>query len=129
MGAWRSPFHGATRSTKGIDILVAPADLARVLEVIRELGYTFVALPMTFDEGTARERHVQRVSTVDGKEHLLVDLLVADAAFAGALDDAVEVELPEGPLAVVSRPTLIRMKQARRAGPGSHRPREAGAAR
>jgi hypothetical protein len=104
-------IHGATRSTKDIDILVDPEDISRALEVIRPLGYTFVALPMTFDEGTERERHVQRVSKVEGKEHLLVDLLVADAAFAGALDDAVQLELPEGPLSVVSRATLIRMKQ------------------
>lgn len=104
-------IHGATRSTRDIDILIAPGDLDHALDVIRPLGYKFVALPMTFDEGTDRERHVQRVSKVEGNEHLLVDLLLADAAFAGALDDAIELHLPEGPLAVVSRPTLIRMKR------------------
>lgn len=104
-------IHGATRSTRDIDILVAPEDVAAVLEAIRPLGYTFVALPMVFDEGTERERHVQRVSKVIGQEHLMIDLLLADAAFSGTLDDVVEIELPEGPLAVVSRATLIRMKR------------------
>jgi hypothetical protein len=104
-------IHGATRSTKDIDILVAPADVAAVLETVRPLGYTFAALPMTFDEGTDRERHVQRVSKVEGDEHLMIDILVADAAFDGTLDDVLEIDLPEGPLAVVSRPTLIRMKR------------------
>src|SRR6185295_20194395 len=54
--------HGATRSTKDIDILVAPEDLPRALDAVRPLGYAFAALPMVFDEGTARERRVQRVS-------------------------------------------------------------------
>lgn len=66
---------------------------------------------MTFDEGTDRERHVQRVSKVDGRDHLLLDLLIADGPFLDALDDLVVVELPEGPLAVVSRATLVRMKR------------------
>jgi hypothetical protein len=103
--------HGATRSTRDIDILVAPEDLPRALEAVRPIGYTFAALPMTFEAGTPRERHVQRVSKVEGQEHLLLDLLVADGVFAGALDDRIEVPLPEGPLAVVSRATLIRLKQ------------------
>jgi hypothetical protein len=38
-------------------------------------------------------------------------LLIADAAFAGFLDGRIELELPEGPLTVVSRAILIRMKQ------------------
>jgi len=103
--------HGATRSTKDIDVLVAPDDVARALDTVRPLGYVFVALPMTFDAGTARERHVQRVSKIEGSEHLLLDLMLADAAFAGTLDDRIEVALPEGPLAIVSRATLIRMKR------------------
>jgi hypothetical protein len=104
-------IHGATRSTKDIDLLVLPGDVARVLDAVRPLGYVFAAIPMTFGEGTPGERHVQRVSKIEGGEHLLLDLLVADAAFAGALDDRVELRLPDGPLSVVSRATLIRMKR------------------
>jgi hypothetical protein len=104
-------LHGATRSTKDIDLLILPADVQRTLDVVRPLGYVFAAFPMTFDAGTERERHVQRVSKIEGSEHLLLDLLVADAAFEGALDDRVEVQLPSGPMAVVSRAVLIRMKR------------------
>jgi len=103
--------YGATRSTKDIDIVIAREDLAGVLDAVRPLGYTFAALPMTFDAGTERERHVQRVSKVEGQEHLLLDLLLAEAAFAGALDDRIKVSLPEGTLEIVSRATLIRMKR------------------
>lgn len=103
--------YGATRSTKDIDIVVARADLTAALDAIRPLGYTYPALPMVFDEGTDRERHVQRVTKLDGQEHLQVDLLLAEAAFAGTLDDRVGVALPEGPLVLVSLATLLRMKR------------------
>jgi hypothetical protein len=104
-------IHGATRSTKDIDLLVMPGDVSRALEAVRPLGYVFAAIPMTFGAGTERERHVQRVSKVDGNEHLLLDLIIAEAAFEGALDDRLEVRLPAGTLSVVSRVTLIRMKR------------------
>jgi len=104
-------LYGATRSTKDIDLLVLPADVPRALDAVRPLGYVFPAIPMTFDAGTERERHVQRVSKIEGNEHLLLDLMLATAAFEGALDDRVEVQLPTGPLVVVSRTMLIRMKR------------------
>jgi hypothetical protein len=104
-------MYGATRSTKNIDILVMPADVSGALDAVRPLGYAYAALPMTFGAGTQRERHVQRVSKIEGKEHLLLDLLVADAAFEGALDDRIDVQLPQGPITVVSRAVLIRMKR------------------
>jgi len=104
-------IHGATRSTKDIDILVATSDLETALEAVRPIGYKFAALPLVFDEGTARERHVQRVSKIDGGEHLVVDFLLERAAFAGLLANPVEVDLPEGPLWVVSRDVLLQMKR------------------
>ncbi len=103
--------HGATRSTKDIDILIRPSDVATALDAVRPLGYVFAALPMTFDEGTERERHVQRVSKIDGKDHLLLDLLLEHASLRDTLADRITVDLPEGPLMIVSRETLIRMKR------------------
>lgn len=104
-------IHGATRTTKDIDVLIARKDVPRALEAVAPLGYTFAALPMTFDAATDRERHVQRVSKLDGKEHLVLDLLIAEAAFEGLLSERVEVELPEGVLSVVSLHVLLKMKR------------------
>jgi hypothetical protein len=104
-------IHGATRSTKDIDILVAPADLDRALDAIRPMGYKFAALPLVFDQGTAHERHVQRVSKIDAGEHMVLDFLLERAAFAGLLANAVEIVLPEGPLWVVPRQVLLDMKR------------------
>jgi Uncharacterised nucleotidyltransferase len=103
--------HGATRTTKDIDLLVERSDLPRILELIRPLGYAFVALPMTFDAGTERERHVQRVSKMEAQHHLIVDLMIAEQGFAGLLADRVSFDLPRGRLSVVSRSTLLRMKR------------------
>ena len=104
-------IHGATRSTKDIDILIAPADVEKALDVVRPLGYRFAALPLVFDEGSARERHVQRVSKIEGGEHLVLDFLLEQNAFAGLLANPVEVVLPEGPLWVVPREVLLAMKR------------------
>ncbi len=103
--------YGATRSTKDIDILVAPGDLPRALDAVRPLGYAFPAFPMTFDEGTDHERKVQRVSKLQDGEHLVLDFLLEEASLAGCLDGATKVDLPEGPLIVVSRDVLLRMKR------------------
>jgi hypothetical protein len=104
-------IHGATRTTKDIDIVIAPEQVGRALDAVRPLGYAFAAQPMTFEEGTTRERHVQRVTKIAGHEHLMLDLMLADAALDGTLADRVRVELATGTICVVSRATLIRMKQ------------------
>ena len=104
-------IHGATRSTKDIDILIAPDDVATALDLVRPLGYKFAALPLVFDEDTPRERHVQRVSKIEGGEHLVLDFLLAQAAFAGLLANPVEVPSSKGSLWVVPRDVLVAMKR------------------
>lgn len=104
-------IHGATRTTKDIDLLVARSDVPRVLDAVRPLGFVYAALPMTFDAGTPRERHVQRVSKLEAGEHLLIDLILAEGSMAGMLDGSLSIELPEGPLRVVAREKLLAMKR------------------
>lgn len=104
-------IHSTPRTTKDIDLLIAEQDIPRILDLLRPLGYMFVALPLTFESGTPRERRIQRVSKIEGGHHLCVDLIIAGASFAGLLDDTVEVELPEGPLVVISRAGLTMMKR------------------
>lgn len=103
--------YGATRTTKDIDVAVAREHLAAALAAVAPLGYTIPAGPMTFGAGTPQERHVQRVNKIVGAEHLVLDLLIAEAAYAGVLDDRVEVALPAGSLTFVSRDVLLRMKR------------------
>ena len=103
--------HGATRSTKDIDILIGPDDVPAALDAVRPIGYVFAALPMVFDAATERERHVQRVSKIVGDEHLALDLIVADASLVGLLEGRLEIVVPEGRLWVVSREALLQMKR------------------
>ena len=105
-------IHGATRTTKDIDLLVRPEDVEGIVELVRPLGYRFAALPMTFDEDSDRPRRVQRISKVEGDEHLVLDLLLADDELADCLSERRRVALPEGPLWVVSRECLLKMKRA-----------------
>jgi hypothetical protein len=103
--------YGATRSTKDIDIAVAREHLAAALAAVAPLGYNIPAAPMTFSAGTPNERHVQRVNKIVGAQHLVLDLLIAEAAYTGVLEDRVDIHLPNGTITFVSRDTLLRMKR------------------
>jgi hypothetical protein len=104
-------IHGATRTTKDIDIVVAREQLPHALVAVAPLGYTIPAGLMTFGAGTQQERHVQRVNKLVGSEHLVLDFLIAEAAYAGTLDDRIDIDLPNGSLTVVSLETLLKMKR------------------
>lgn len=103
--------YGATRTTKDIDIAIAREDISAVLAAVAPLGYNIPAGPMTFGAGTPHERHVQRVNKIVGADHLILDLLIAEAAYAGILDDRLDIALPNGTITFVSRDTLLRMKR------------------
>ena len=103
--------HGAPRFTQDIDIAIAREHLSPALAAVARLGYDIPAAPMTFGEGTPKERHVQRVNKIAGNDHLVLDLLIAEAAYTGVLDDAVDVALSTGTITFVSRETLLRMKR------------------
>lgn len=104
-------IHGATRTTKDIDLLVSEDDVDAILDLVRPLGFRFAALPMTFDETSERPRRVQRVSKIDGQQHLVLDLLVADEGLARCLAERQQLRLPEGTLWVVTRECLMTMKR------------------
>jgi hypothetical protein len=95
--------YGATRSTKDIDVAIGREHLPAALAAVAPLGYAIPAGPMTFGAGTAQERHVQRVNKIVGAHRLVLDLLIAEAAYAGVLDDRVDVALPAGTITFVSR--------------------------
>lgn len=105
-------MHGAPRTTRDIDLIVAPDQVDEALEAVRPLGYRFAAAPMMFDPGTPKQRRIQRVTRVEGVHALTLDLLVGGGYLAPILDDRRRVELPAGPLWIVSREGLATMKRA-----------------
>lgn len=103
--------HGVPRLTKDIDIAIERGHLSTALAAVAPLGYSIPAAPMTFGAGTPNERHVQRVNKIVENQHLVLDLLLAEAAYAGVLDDRIDLVLRNGPITFVSRATLLRMKR------------------
>jgi hypothetical protein len=103
--------YGAGGSARDIYIAIRREHVTTTLAVVAPLGYTIPAAPITFAAGTPRERHVRRVSKLEVSRHLVLGLSIAEAAYAGVLDDRVEVVLPSGPIYFVSRATLLRMKR------------------
>jgi hypothetical protein len=105
-------LHGATRSTRDIDLLVEPERIDAALDALRPLGWKFAARPMTFDAGSPTERQVQRVTRIEGKQALSIDLIAASGFLSPVFAGREQLQTPGGPLCVVSRQGLALMKRA-----------------
>jgi hypothetical protein len=109
VGALALAVHGVPRATQDIDLLVREADLPRILELVATLGFDIPASPMTVRESGLS---VQRVTKIQASDTLMLDLLLVHPALVEVWDSRLQVHTPEGPLWVVSREGLIRMKAA-----------------
>jgi hypothetical protein len=106
VGALALAVHGFPRATTDIDLLVQPADLDRALGAIEPLGYRFRAEPMRFRSGIS----VQRVTRVEGSEHLMVGFLLVGERLHAAWDSRTRIASEEGSIVVISREALVAMK-------------------
>lgn len=97
---------GAPRATKDIDVLVLPSALASALATLEARGFDLPAAPMTFSDGMT----VQRVSRIEGRELLTVDLLVVNETLTEIWSSRRRLETDGGPIWVISRDALIQMK-------------------
>jgi predicted nucleotidyltransferase len=103
-------IHGHVRATTDIDLLVLEPDKDRILNVLAELGFTFVAGPIPFDSGTDRARILFRASRIDGADVLTVDLLLVTPVLEGAWRSRQEFEWDGDRVRVVSLEGLTSMK-------------------
>ena len=106
-GALALAVHGSPRATKDVDLVIAPGDVGRTKDVLRAVGYTLAAAPMAFRSGIT----VHRVSRVEGRELLTVDLLEAAGPLDAILATRSRVPWAGRTLAVVSRDALVAMKR------------------
>jgi hypothetical protein len=104
-------FHGHPRFTKDIDILVREEDLDAVKGVIAPQGYIFDAGAIPFGTGTPQARVVHRVTKIEGREHLIIDLLLLSPALTEVWQGRETFVLDERPICVVSRAGLALMKR------------------
>jgi hypothetical protein len=101
-------IHGHPRATRDLDLLVSREDLERAKGVARARGFDLVAAPMVFSAGV----EVHRLSKVDGRHILTLDLLVVGESLEVAWTSRLRVPTMAGGLWVVSREGLIAMKVA-----------------
>ena len=112
-------FHGYTRFTKDIDLLVQSEDVERVKAVVVELGFVHPAAPMWFNTGTEKEQEVHRISKIQGKEILTLDLLVVGLLLKQVWEEREVYQWRGLEVPVVSAEGLVNMK--RLAGRGQDR--------
>jgi hypothetical protein len=116
VGGFAVAIWGAPRATTDIDLLVQPDDVERVFATVRPLGFTIEALPMTFRDGV----ELRRVTRVEDEDLVTLDLLLVNSQLQSVWESRLAVATDAGPVRVVSREALIRMKAS------AGRPQDAG---
>jgi hypothetical protein len=76
-------LHGFPRYTKDIDLLVREEDVERIQALVARRGFDLPPAHLPFDIGTERERRVVRISKIENREHLILDLLLVTRVRAG----------------------------------------------
>ena len=114
-GGLAMAVHGFPRATIDIDLLVLAERLDEAKSVVRRLGYTIEAQPMTFSKGAVEIRRLSKIDPADG-DLLMVDFLLVTPPTAQAWASRIRVASTQGSVSVVSREGLIALKSFRRSG-------------
>lgn len=104
-------LHGYPRLTRDVDLLVEPARLDRVKEVLAEIGFTIPGGIIPFDLGTKQERRVYRLSKRVDADLLTVDLIILPSFLQDVWDTREVYDVGGVPIQTVSREGLLRMKR------------------
>jgi len=108
IGGLALAVHGAPRATTDIDFLVRPEDAERILGIARDRGFVHAASSKSFRDGS----EIRRVTRIVGTEALTLDLMLVNPDLEETWSTVEVVATDAGPLRVVSRDALIRMKIA-----------------
>lgn len=104
-------IHGRPRMTVDIDLVVASNFIELATKVAADVGFDditgWVALPKS-ELGIDR---LYRVNKIQGNEFLTLDLLEIDSAENPLMADLQVFDLESSQLSVLSKSSLIRMKQ------------------
>jgi hypothetical protein len=111
-GGMAVAIHGFPRATQDVDILIRAEDLDRAQQALGVIGYDLPSGIIRFDTGLPTERRLFRVTKVEGREFLTLDLLLL-SPFLEDVWHGREWQRVEGrQLQVVSRAGLAKMKRA-----------------
>jgi len=104
-------LHGYPRLTQDIDLLIQEEDLQRVLGIARAQGFDIPAGLMVFKSGTDRETKLYRITKIEDRDHLMLDLLYVTPAFVKVWETRVRFSIGKQSVWVVSREGLETMKR------------------
>lgn len=114
-GGLAMAVHGFPRATVDIDLLILAESLEEAKAVVRSLGYTIEAQPITFHKGAIEIRRLSRIDPSDG-DLLMIDFLLVTPAVEESWNSRIKVASPKGSVFAVSREGLILLKSLRRSG-------------
>ena len=110
-GGMAVAIHGLARATKDIDLLILREDLARVLDVVRGLGFILDGGILPMGAGERFERDIYRISKVIDEKLLTLDLLIVNPLLQRAFEAREYYEWPGVRLQAVSPAGLYVMKK------------------
>ena len=103
-------IHGYVRTTKDMDFLIRGEDADRVVELARRAGFLDDSGSIQFGVGTARETIIRRVVKIEGRDLLMLDLILVSPALESAWKSRTKVEWEGRRVSIVSRDGLALMK-------------------
>ena len=114
-GGLAMAIHGLPRATVDIDMLILAENLEEAKSIVRSLGYTIEAQPMTFHKGAIEIRRFSKIDPSDG-DLLMVDFLLVTPMVEATWNNRIKVASDKASVSVVSREGLIVLKSFRRSG-------------
>jgi len=111
-GGLAMAVHGLPRATVDIDLLILSEGLEEAKTLVRRLGYTIEALPMTFSRGKVE---IRRLSKIDREAGIVLslDMLLVTPEIVDVWQSRTELAWELGRIWVVSRSGLIALKTFR----------------
>ena len=104
-------FHGYSRFTKDIDLLIQSEDVEKLKSVVDSLGFKFFTGPIAFGGNTPQRREIYRISKIENKELLTLDLVIVNPLLEEVWQDREVFEWRGCRVPVVSALGLYKMKR------------------
>jgi hypothetical protein len=105
--------HGWPRATMDVDLLIQERDYDAVRSLARGAGFTAENPEFTVAQGRIR---IRRLVKIAGDQAIPLDLILVGALLEPVWAGRMDTDTPFGPLRVLSRRALARMKELRASG-------------
>lgn len=103
-------IHGYVRTTKDIDFLIRKEDANRVVKLAQQAGFLDDSGNTSFGLGTERETIIRRVVKTEGRDLLMLDLILVSPILEPAWQSRTIIEWEGRRVSIVSRDGLALMK-------------------